>query len=74
MRKLVKEISKREAGKSETSVGNIRSVLKHLADLMCEDAIYYNEFVDYANSKIDKKNLERLKQAEKIAKRKVKKK
>ncbi len=51
MNKLIKEICKREAGKSEVSVGNVRSVLKHLAEITLEHDNLKEEFETYVNKK-----------------------
>lgn len=62
MKKLIKEIAKREGKKSEVSVGNIREVLKHFAEIMAEHeynlcSVYADEvmeFENYVDSKIEK--------------------
>jgi hypothetical protein len=38
MTKLCSEIAKREAGKSEVAIGNIREVMRCFADLCVEDS------------------------------------
>ena len=67
MNKLIREICKRETGKSEVSVGNVRSVLKHLADCMVERHDYFKTFAEYYNVKLAK-HIKKIK--EKKAKKK----
>ena len=54
MNKLIREICKREAGKSEVSVGNVRSVLKHLAEITAEDIDLCESWTDFKNKKYEK--------------------
>lgn len=54
MKNLIKELCKREAGKSEVSVGNVRSILKHLADIIVDanvDVELPREFVKYCEKR-----------------------
>ena len=54
--KLIKELCRREAGKSEVTVGNMRSVVKHLATIDAEAhvdpemAILMEEFKAYIDN------------------------
>lgn len=36
MRKLIKEICKREGKKSQVTIGNVREVIRHFADIQAE--------------------------------------
>jgi hypothetical protein len=57
MKNLIKEICKREAGQSEVSVGNVREVLKHLADIIAGNKHNSEvlEFFKYINKKCEEK-------------------
>jgi hypothetical protein len=58
MNKLIKEICLREAGKSEVSVGNVRSVLKHLVEITVSDVeqdLEWARYVDKVFHRLSKK-------------------
>lgn len=56
MKNLIKELCKREAGKSEVSVGNVRSIMKHLSNILADPN--YNslglEFINYLSKDAEK--------------------
>lgn len=55
MKKLVKEICKREGKKSQTSIGNVREVLKHTLDILSEESGVHLEFWSALGKRADKK-------------------
>jgi hypothetical protein len=68
MKKLVKELARREGKKSATSIANIREVLKHFAEIYGEDLIdeenkglvdEWCEYVLKTRKKIEKKRKKR---------------
>lgn len=55
MNKLIKEICKREAKKSQVSVGNVREVLKHTLDILSEESGLHLEFWSALGKRAEKK-------------------
>lgn len=48
MKELCSEIAKREAGKSEVSIGNIREIMRVFSDIVIEnDKEVLDIFIDY---------------------------
>lgn len=67
MKKLIKEICRREGGKSEVSIGNVREVLNHLTNILAEgnkpNEAMVQEFVVYLEKKAVKFRAAKLKKA-----------
>ena len=74
MKKLIKEICKREGKKSQVAIGNVREIVKVLATILVEDCfketqVFQKEWDDYSDKIYNKLEKKQEKEVKKEAKK-----